>query len=531
MMFTVTGTTFPSSSSAPSTSSSTAKCRAREEGIFDGNVDGTKELDKNIQNPVLTAVPPVDTTASSTTDSSGNFEGVGKSVHGIVASLIRAAEETRFQALDKPKSLNLNNKTLQQNQPSTAVLTATSTSRQQETGTQTSPYSLSRSSSFDWINESSAREQHNEELITSTESPETPEDPEYSSPNRVVESDTTDKEVEEMLRSTKMRDSLLEKRKIQSSKDIDDSIAMLLEYAEDLDVVSKRGLHYPVTSENLTGFASDIRNSGSVFSREIPTDISRNKILSRNRNELLRRFVSSAGTAGFVHGLAGPHSYVTKGSSQASMNSSIYDNVPCTIQQPTGLQGSSGTVAVSADVTPTSTKLNHEVVLSRGQEVVDNCGSPNGSTISQRDISISSGLADSESSPMTPGAPAMISLHRIGRCRKQQRNADKNGSQLAQIEIESSFEMGSNESEIRSPPPPSPRSNTEKRTVSMILASDLFAFSSGRVPERAESCEELDVDFSEQASDEVYTQKKQKAGECLLVFKFFPKICWSVAYF
>lgn len=63
----------------------------------------------------------------------------------------------------------------------------------QETGTQTSPYSLSRSSSFDWINESSIDDQYSEELlITSTESPGTSEDPEYSSLNRTVSVSFTD---------------------------------------------------------------------------------------------------------------------------------------------------------------------------------------------------------------------------------------------------------------------------------------------------------------------------------------------------
>lgn len=58
--------------------------------------------------------------------------------------------------------------------------------------------------------------------------------------------------------------------------------------------------------------------------------------------------------------------------------------------------------------------------------------------------------------------------------------------------------MDTNGREVRSPPPPSPRLGIEKQTLSVVLASDLFAFTTGRVPGRAESCEELDVEFTEQ---------------------------------
>uniref|UniRef100_A0A0R3RM45 Uncharacterized protein n=1 Tax=Elaeophora elaphi TaxID=1147741 RepID=A0A0R3RM45_9BILA len=155
----------------------------------------------------------------------------------------------------------------------------------EETGTQTSPYSLSRSSSFDWINESSIDDQYSEELIiTSAESPETPENPEYSSLNRTAESRTIDKESQGMLRQNmEVHDSSLsEERKIRSSKGIDESIAMLLEYAEDLDIVSNRELHYPVTGEIFTKLSNDMRNGESMSTREISFDNSRNWISSIN---------------------------------------------------------------------------------------------------------------------------------------------------------------------------------------------------------------------------------------------------------
>ncbi|EJD75930.1 hypothetical protein LOAG_17013 [Loa loa] len=536
MMFTVTGT-FSSSSSKPST----AKYRAQKLERFGDVIDGTKEVNNSsTPNSTLTTVQqPVDKTATLaastaviSSDLSGNVEGSSKSVHGIVASLIQAAEETRFKAPDKPKSLNLTNKKLQQ---PTTTATIIATSEQQETGTQTSPYSLSRSSSFDWLNESSIEDQYSEELIiTTTESPRFPEDPEYSSLNQIAESShTVDKEIQRMSRkSTEICGSLLEERKIQSSESIDESIAMLLEYAEDLDVVPNRELHYPVTSGNLAKLTNDIRHSESILSHEIPSDISRNRISStKNQNEFFRRFTSTTGN-GNGSGTTGLTTQ-RKGSSQGSMNGSIYDNVPHGIKQTATLQASlSGNVSSTAitaataslqlsrkdnnvaDSTSPSTKVDHDVILFHDPKVMDNLASPNDSAISQRDISVSSGLADSESSPMTPGAPAAISLCHSSRYKKQQPNADKNKSHLAQIEIDSSsFEMDTIGREVRSPPPPSPRLDTENRALSVVVASDLFDFSAGRVPERAESCEELNVDFTEQTSNELYTQKKQKAGK------------------
>ncbi|VBB32834.1 unnamed protein product [Acanthocheilonema viteae] len=506
MMFTVTGTFSPSSSTS-SIPPSTAKCRAQKfETIDDDNddiIDGTRKELNNSETSNSTTVQSIDkgttlTTTQTLTNKNlnGNIDGNGKSVHGIVASLIRAAEETRFQAPDKPKSLNFNNKKIEQKQSSTAAIITINSEQQQqqqqqqqETGTQTSPYSLSRSSSFDWINESSIDDQYSEELmITSTESPGTSEDPQYSSLNQTVESHTTDKKVQGMLQ----HDGLNEKRKIQSSENIDDSIAMLLEYAEDLDIIPNRELHYPITNENFIKVANDMRDSETILTREISSDNSRNRISStNNQNEFFRRFTSSTDNANSTVSLTGSktsqYGYIGKGCSQGSMNGSIYDNVPHGIKHPSFL----------VDSTSVSSKLNHDAILSHSAKVMDNSSSPNDSAISQRDISVSSGLADSESSPITPGAPTSIRLHH-NRYRKQQSNTD-NRSQITQIKIDSSFnDTNRNGKEIRSPLPSSPRLDTEKRTLSMVLASDLFTFSTGHVPERVESCEELDVDFTEQ---------------------------------
>ncbi|VDO09611.1 unnamed protein product [Brugia timori] len=253
--------------------------------------------------------------------------------------------------------------------------------------------------------------------------------------------------------------------------------------------------------------------------------------------EFFRHFSSSTGNnngsgSGTIS-LATQHTYVGKGNSQGSMNGSIYDNVSHGIKQITTPQASllanvNATAITTSNISlqlsgkdnnnaanpaPISTKLSHGTILSHDPKIPDNSASPDDNAISQRDISVSSGLADSESSPMTPGAPTAIGFHHSSKCRKQQPN--KTRSQLAQIEIDSSFEMDMDGKEVRPPPPPSPRLDTEKKTLSVVLASDLFAFSAGRVPKRAESCEELDVDFTEQTSDELYALKKQKVGEFL----------------
>lgn len=79
-----------------------------------------------------------------------------------------------------------------------------------------------------------------------------------------------------------------------------------------------------------------------------------------------------------------------------------------------------------------SSKLNNHY----GAKIMDNLSSPNDSALSQRDISVSSGFADSESSPLTPGAPTSINLHQNDRQSKQTKsNTDKNRSQLSQVTI------------------------------------------------------------------------------------------------
>uniref|UniRef100_A0A1I7XC69 Uncharacterized protein n=1 Tax=Heterorhabditis bacteriophora TaxID=37862 RepID=A0A1I7XC69_HETBA len=61
-----------------------------------------------------------------------------RSVNRVVASLIKTIEDSRLTAPDRPTLLNIDQ-------------------GGQDVGTQTSPFSISRSSSFDWINDPTER--------------------------------------------------------------------------------------------------------------------------------------------------------------------------------------------------------------------------------------------------------------------------------------------------------------------------------------------------------------------------------------
>lgn len=110
------------------------ECGAEKFETFDVVVDDTEEVSNSTvgnssshtPNPMLTAVQqPVDNASTSVTttkslsrDLSGNVEIDGKSVHGIVTSLIRTAEETRSHATNAPNFLDFDNKKLQQKEAS-----------------------------------------------------------------------------------------------------------------------------------------------------------------------------------------------------------------------------------------------------------------------------------------------------------------------------------------------------------------------------------------------------------------------------
>lgn len=84
-----------------------------------------------------------------------------------------------------------------------------------------------------------------------------------------------------------------------------------------------------------------------------------------------------------------------------------------------------------ADSSPTSTDLNGSSMASFGGKQGGSTSLPNGTTISHRDVSVSSGLADSESSPLSPGAPTPLALRRSGSDRKQE--LSKNRSRVAPV--------------------------------------------------------------------------------------------------
>uniref|UniRef100_A0A183CVV5 PKcGMP_CC domain-containing protein n=1 Tax=Gongylonema pulchrum TaxID=637853 RepID=A0A183CVV5_9BILA len=89
-----------------------------------------------------------------------------------------------------------------------------------------------------------------------------------------------DEEVQGMLRrSEQIRRRLLEERNMQASKEIDESIAMLLEYADDLDMLPNRESHYPISNgaplKPIKGVRSDGPKTASHGS--ISCGASRNK--------------------------------------------------------------------------------------------------------------------------------------------------------------------------------------------------------------------------------------------------------------
>ncbi|VDN05462.1 unnamed protein product [Thelazia callipaeda] len=179
------------------------------------------------------------------------------------------------------------------------------------------------------------------------------------------------------------------------------------------------------------------------------------------------------------------------------MNDSIYDNVCDAIKQPPKLlvsrlndaEDSNSSVAIvnSLDANTVSTNQNNNAYL----WICDNF------------VLMTGSYKPPNQRPFKPIPIIFFHLNLLTSLKK---------SFKFPVKISSSGEIHTDGSTgVRTPPPPSPRSNLEKQPPSTVLTSDLFAFSAGRVPQRAESCEELDVAFTEQTNEELYSQKKQKA--------------------
>ncbi|VDM50750.1 unnamed protein product [Toxocara canis] len=155
-----------------------------------------------------------------------------RSVHGVVASLIRAAEIRRFESVDRSPPAS------GQPKSSTALL---------EASTQTSPLCLSRSSSFDWVNEPSDPIDFEAtvfpEQITTVLQPEpgpSAVEPDGTQKGKIAAPYPISLASEESRIVARFQGDITNasesylSRARKASQDIDESIAMLLEYADDL---------------------------------------------------------------------------------------------------------------------------------------------------------------------------------------------------------------------------------------------------------------------------------------------------------
>ncbi|CAI4230467.1 unnamed protein product [Auanema sp. JU1783] len=183
------------------------------------------------------------------------------SVDRVIASLIRTVEETRFTAPDRPQSLGID-----QLKP-------------QDATTQTSPYSISRSSSFDWINDMS--EGRLRDLNTPVCTPKTDASVSANYISKNVESssetDDADREVAEVTRNAILCDQIVApivpqkrsasaERAIKNKKlfdEMEESIAMLLQYGEEYKPK-------PVPRKNISKDVEPRRRATQEIRRPVP---------------------------------------------------------------------------------------------------------------------------------------------------------------------------------------------------------------------------------------------------------------------
>ncbi|CAD6190275.1 unnamed protein product [Caenorhabditis auriculariae] len=138
------------------------------------------------------------------------------SVNRVVAALIRTIEDTRFSAADRPTDLPLSASCFRNDLSP------------QDAGTQTTPFSISRSSSFDWINEPSEGALRDIKTPISTPRSDGGFRPLSLKLESSSETDDADREVAQIADKSerKQRDNL------NLYQQMDEGIALLLEYGE-----------------------------------------------------------------------------------------------------------------------------------------------------------------------------------------------------------------------------------------------------------------------------------------------------------
>ncbi|CAJ0941341.1 unnamed protein product, partial [Mesorhabditis belari] len=256
-----------------------------------GNIQ--EEMNKDRQNG-QSSLPIIETTLCNGDDQlekwkkqaeCRNRQAMGKggkserSVNRVISSLIEAAEESSRNSSDRPQSLE--------------VISALSPA--QDVSTQTSPFSLSRSSSFDWINSPT------ENTVSLLSTPqqinksENPADPSTTLCRSDSSEDTDcDAEVQEMTRAAHGIHEAL-----------DESLALLLQCTKENDT---QGIHRPPPPLPYTKSAEE----SPMSSRRLK--VTTTSIITRNENQNPTWKGSNRCGSGPI-GMAG-------------MSDSIYDNVP-----------------------------------------------------------------------------------------------------------------------------------------------------------------------------------------------------------
>ncbi|PAV92149.1 hypothetical protein WR25_15314 [Diploscapter pachys] len=191
-----------------------AECRARM-----GEAGGRNSS-------ILTESPsPMDVNVNGAKEENLHEPEEHSNVRNIVASLIKSIEENRYKADDTPTLLNI----------------------EQETATQTSPFSISRSSSFDWINEPT--EGRLRDIRTPSEPSKTTEFLRRDRNDWSSENDEADREVAAVIEKSKGKETPKECEKEKLLRKMDESLALLLECSESAQNGNTKG---PSASSSLT---------------------------------------------------------------------------------------------------------------------------------------------------------------------------------------------------------------------------------------------------------------------------------------
>ncbi|XGW16518.1 hypothetical protein V3C99_001743 [Haemonchus contortus] len=209
-----------------------------------------------------------------------------RSVNRVVASLIRSIEDSRYSAPDRPAQLSVE-------------------SAGQDAATQTSPSSISRSSSFDWINDPS--ETGLRDLTTPVGTPHSEHLPQTPTISKQAESssetDDADREVAEMTQNVENSEksgreatAALDREKHKLFAEMEESIAMLLEYGE------HQTAKPPLSRRNLPREKSNDSNSLKLSHASATSKTSSDSLPSDRRR--------------------------SGGGSNLAMTESIYDNMP-----------------------------------------------------------------------------------------------------------------------------------------------------------------------------------------------------------